>query len=194
MDISADLARRLHEAREALLWKLDGLGERDLRLPRTPTGTNLLGLVKHCAIIEHGYFGTSLGRDPGFAVPDYDYDADPNADLYATPDEPSASVIDLYRRVGAYVDATLAELPLDAPARVPWWGDAGETTLGRLLVHVFGDVSRHAGQADIIRESIDGAAGHAEDRPFVNPPVDGWDAHVRRLTAIADGFVPTPAP
>lgn len=194
MESNAALAHYLHEAREALIWKLDGLGERDLRLPRTPTGTNLLGLVKHCALMEHGYFGESLGRDPGIAVPVYDYDEDPNADLYATPDESAASIVDLYRRVAAYVDATLAELPPDTPARVPWWGDRGETTVGRLVVHVFGDVCRHAGQADIIRESIDGAAGHAEPRPFVNPPADGWGAHVRRLTAIAERFSPTPAP
>jgi uncharacterized damage-inducible protein DinB len=188
MESRTALAHYLHEAREALLWKLDGLSERELRLPRTPTGTNLLGLVKHCAIMEHGYFGDSLGRDPGVAVPVYDYDEDPNADLYATADEPAASIIELYRRVGAYVDATLAELPLDAPARVPWWGDRGETTLGRLIVHVLGDVARHTGQADIIRESIDGAAGHQEARAFVNPPADGWSAHVRRLTEIADRF------
>lgn len=188
MNLSADLARQLHQAREALLWKLDGLSERDLRLPRTPTGTNLLGLAKHCALMEHVYFGASLGRDPGVSVPDHDYDEDPNADLYAEEDESAASVVALYRRVGAYVDATLAELPLDTPARVAHWGDRGETTLGNLVGHVLGDVCRHAGQADIIRETIDGAAGHAEARAFVNPPADGWAAHVARLTAIADRF------
>jgi hypothetical protein len=34
---------------QARLWKLDGLSERDPRMPRTPTGTNLAGIVKHCA-------------------------------------------------------------------------------------------------------------------------------------------------
>ncbi|NEE26132.1 DUF664 domain-containing protein, partial [Streptomyces sp. SID7982] len=47
----------LQNARDALLWKLDGLSEYDIRRPLTPTGTNLLGLVKHVAGIELGYLG-----------------------------------------------------------------------------------------------------------------------------------------
>ena len=57
-----DLQRYLRTAREALLWKLDGVAERDLRLPRTPTGTNLLGIVRHVANVEIGYFGPTFGR------------------------------------------------------------------------------------------------------------------------------------
>src|SRR4028119_1039072 len=48
--------------REALLWKLDGLSEYDVRRPLTPTGTNLLGLVKHLTITEAWYFGEGFGR------------------------------------------------------------------------------------------------------------------------------------
>jgi hypothetical protein len=59
----ADLHRYLQAARDALLWKLDGLGERDLRLPRTPTGTNLIGIVKHMANVEIGYFADTFGRE-----------------------------------------------------------------------------------------------------------------------------------
>src|SRR5918998_2369138 len=55
MDLSdprAVLRRYLQAEREALLWKLDGLGERAVRMPRTPTGTSLVGIVKHCANVE----------------------------------------------------------------------------------------------------------------------------------------------
>ena len=159
MDRARVLITYLGAAREALLWKLEGLSEFELRAPRTPTGTTLLGIVKHCAIIQHGYFGIVLGRDPGIEVPAYDYDADPNSDLYATAEESAAQIIATFRAVGAYVDATLAELPLDFPARVPWWGDRGQTTLGRIAVHVLYDLSRHCGQADVLRESIDGRTG-----------------------------------
>ena len=48
--------------REAMLWKLDGLSEYDVRRPMVPTGTNLLGLVKHLASVELGYFGETFGR------------------------------------------------------------------------------------------------------------------------------------
>jgi hypothetical protein len=49
-------------AREALVWKLDGLSEYDARRPMVPTGTNLLGLVKHVASVEAGYFGETFDR------------------------------------------------------------------------------------------------------------------------------------
>ncbi|HEV8525923.1 MAG TPA: DUF664 domain-containing protein, partial [Actinomycetes bacterium] len=56
----AALRHYLQSNRDALLWKLDGLGERDLRMPRTPTGTNLIGIVKHMANVEIGYFGDTF--------------------------------------------------------------------------------------------------------------------------------------
>ena len=63
-DAKADLLDYLQGARETLLWKLDGLGEYDIRRPLTPTGTNLLGLVKHQAGGELIYFGDVFGRPP----------------------------------------------------------------------------------------------------------------------------------
>ncbi len=62
-EVRATLHRYLRDAREALLWKTEGLSERALRTPRTGTGTNLLGLVKHAASVEIGYFGETFGRD-----------------------------------------------------------------------------------------------------------------------------------
>src|SRR3954463_577615 len=108
--------------REAVLWKTEGLSERDLRLPRTPTGTSLIGIVKHCLNIEAGYFGPTFGRTPPMAselVPFSAYASDPQVDWYATADESTAALIDLYRRVGEYADATVEQLPLDTLGRVP---------------------------------------------------------------------------
>ncbi len=62
LNAKADLLRYLQASRDALLWKLDGLSEYDVRRPLTPTGTNLLGLVKHTAGVEIGYFGEVFGR------------------------------------------------------------------------------------------------------------------------------------
>ena len=53
----------------ALLWKLDGLSEYDVRRPLVPTGTNLLGLVKHVASVASGYFGDTFGRPFAEALP-----------------------------------------------------------------------------------------------------------------------------
>ncbi|WP_402469718.1 DinB family protein [Isoptericola aurantiacus] len=183
------LLHYLHDARESLLWKVDGLSERALRMPRTSTGTNLLGLIKHAASIESGYFGEVFDRPwptPEEMPWEDRLDEDPNADFYALPDEPAAQILDLYRRVAEFADATITDLPLDAPGRVPWWGERGDVTLQRIIVHVIFDLSRHAGHADILREEIDGAVGLVPRATNI-PDID-QDAYVAKLRAIAQQF------
>lgn len=187
-DAKAVLHEYLQSGREALLWKLDGLGERDLRMPRTPTGTNLIGIVKHMVNVEIGYFGDTFGRawpTPQNRVPEEQLDSDPQADWYATASESCDGIIALYRRVWTFADRTIYELPLDASGQVPWWGDGGnQVTLQRIIVHVIADLTRHVGHADILREGIDGAAGL---RPSVSnlPESYDWAAYVDKLTGLA---------
>ncbi|WP_097184022.1 DinB family protein [Blastococcus haudaquaticus] len=160
-DAKADLQRYLQSARDALLWKLEGLSEYDVRRPMTATGTNLLGLVKHLAHVELGYFGETFGRPVPEAVGWIEDDgSDPNWDMWATAAESRDEIVGMYRGAWAHADATIAALPLDAPGRVPWWpGDRASVTLHRVLVHVIAETDRHAGHADVVRELIDGAAG-----------------------------------
>jgi uncharacterized damage-inducible protein DinB len=194
-DVSEDekgvLHQYLQKAREDLIWKLDRLSERDARLPRTPTGNNMLGIVKHCLNVEAGYFGPTFGREFawGAELVSMDaYDEDPQADWYATEDETKDGLIDLYRRVAAFADETILQLPLDATGRVPWWPlHAAEVTLQRIVVHVIYDVSRHAGHADIMREAHDGAVGWQRAQANVPDGYD-WPAYVTKLTALADRF------
>jgi hypothetical protein len=184
----ADLHSYLRKTRDDLIWKLDGLSEREARLPRTPTGTNFLGAVKHCLNVEAGYFGPTFGREfptPDELVPLSAYDEDPQADWYAREDETKDGLIDLYRRVGAFADRTIEELPPDAPGRVAWWGDE-PVTLQQIVVHVIADLSRHAGHLDILREQHDGAIGLRRDNS--NLPDTDWPAYVAKLTALADRF------
>jgi uncharacterized damage-inducible protein DinB len=162
-DQKADLHRYLRAARESVLWKLDGLSDYDARRPLVSTGTNLLGLVKHLAGVEIGYFGDTFGRPFEDELPWLDDDAEPNADMWATADESRDDIVGLYRRVWAHADATIDALDLDAVGRVPWWPeDRREVTLHRILVHVATETHRHAGHADVVRELIDGAAGLRE--------------------------------
>ena len=81
-DPKDDLRRYLQRGREALLWKLDGLSEYDVRRPLVPTGTNLLGLVKHVASVESGYLGETFGRPFPEALPWLDDGAEANADMW----------------------------------------------------------------------------------------------------------------
>jgi hypothetical protein len=157
-DAKEMLHEYLREVRGALVWKLDGLSEYDIRRPLTPTGTNLLGLVKHLSIVEARYFGGTFGRPFPEHLPWWDDDAEPNADGWATEDETRAQIVDLYQRVWKHADATIDALGLDAPGRVTWW-PRPDVTLHAMLVHVLTETSRHAGHADILREGLDGAAG-----------------------------------
>lgn len=183
----ADLLRYLRTAREALLWKLDGLSEYDLRRPMTPTGTNLLGLVKHVASVELGYFGETFGRPSGEPLPWFEDDAEPNADMWATADETREQIVGLYHRAWKHSDATIAELSLDATGHVPWWPDErNEVTLHQILVHMIAETHRHAGHADIVRELLDGAVGVREGNDNMAPGDPSWWAEYRsRLERVA---------
>jgi hypothetical protein len=158
-DVKGDLHDYMRGARETLVWKLEDLGEYDIRRPLTPTGTNLLGLVKHSAWELAMYFGSEVfGRSHDVSLPWMAEDAEPNADMWARPDETTDGIVALYRQTWVIADETIEELPLDAEARVWWWGD-DPVTLHRVLVHVTANTQRHAGHADIIRESVDGSVG-----------------------------------
>ena len=154
----SNLHGRLRRDREALLWKLDGLSEYDARRPLTVTGSNLLGLVKHVASVEARYFGEVFARPFPEPLPRWqDHDG---SDLWATEGETRDQIIEFYRRTREHSDATINELPLDAPGHVPWWPEPyADTNLFAVLVHVLGESIRHAGHADILRESLDGRTG-----------------------------------
>ncbi len=179
----ADLHRYLQKARDALVWKLEGLSAYDVRRPLTPTGTNLLGLVKHAAGVELGYLGDTFGRPSGEPLPWLAEGAEVNADMWAAPDETRDDIVALYRRAWAHADATVEALPLDTTGTVPWWpADRAELTLHHAVVRVIADTSRHAGHADILREQLDGATGElpgATSLPSADPA--WWAAHRDRL-------------
>jgi uncharacterized damage-inducible protein DinB len=179
-DPKDDLHRYLQTAREALLWKLDGLSEYDARRPLVPSGTNLLGLVKHVASVEAGYFGDTFGRPFPEPLPWLDDESEDNADMWATPEQSREQIVGLYHRVWEHSDATIRELPLDALGVVPWWPQVrGEVTLHRILVHMIAETHRHTGHADIVRELIDGAIGYRPDNDNLPHADAGWWAGYR---------------
>lgn len=183
----ADLLRYLQDARDALLWKLEGLSEYDVRRPLTPTGTNLLGLVKHVTYVELGYLGDTFGRPAAPGRPWYGPVADDNSDMWASADESRADIVDRYRQAWQHADATVAALPPDAVGKVPWWQSGkDEITLHHALARVLADTQRHAGQADILREQLDGSAGWLQNS--TNLPSDDpawWQDYRDRLERTA---------
>jgi len=179
------LQRYLQQAREAVVGALDGLGDYDVRRPMTPTGTSLLGLVKHLASVELGYLGDSVGRPSGIELAwDNDEDYASGADMYAHADESREWLLDLYRTAWAHSDESIGTLGIDAPATVAWWPEERrQTTLGRIVVHLIAETARHAGHADILRETIDGRGGR--DHDDVGDQA-WWDEHVHRVQAAAE--------
>lgn len=185
MDPKRSIHRYLDKQRAALLAKLDGVGERDVRWPITQTGTNLLGLVKHVASIELGYFGEVFDRPSNEPLPWYDDGAETNADMWATADESREDIVALYERAAVHADATIEALALDAPGRVPWWpAERQQVTLHQIMVHVTVEIARHAGHADIIRELIDGAAGD-NDGNLPDQTAQEWATYRLRLEEAA---------
>jgi len=182
------LSAALQEVRDAMLYKLDGLSDTDMRLPMVPSGTNLLGLVKHLAGLEYGYLGAAFGRPAPERMSWIDdgtvWDG---ADMWAAEGETTDYLTGLYRRACAHADATIETLDLSAVGTVPWW-PAGrrEASLRRLMVRMIQETSRHAGHADIIRELIDGSGGrHPGDPSFPARDDDYWRDYVTRIRQAA---------
>jgi hypothetical protein len=186
-DQKADLRRYLQQARDAMVWKLDGLSEYDIRRPLVPTGTNLLGLIKHLTGVE-ARLGSTFGRP---SPEEFEWDPDDpgldmNFDMYATAEESRASIVDAYRRSWAHTDATIDALPLDAVGHVPHWpAEHNEMTLHQMIVRVTADSQRHAGHADIVRELIDGTAGFTPGSSNLPDSGYSWQDHWNRVEATA---------
>lgn len=189
MSLPSDAKTTLHNAmktqREALVRKLDGLGEYDIRRPMTPTGTNLLGLVKHTGSVQLGYFGEVFSRPAEFDVPWLNDDVPEDADMWATEDESRERILAFFVRSSRHADETIELLPLDARGSVPWWPEERrKVTLHRILVHLTAEFARHAGHADILRETIDGATGNDNRHP-TDEDAAFWSDYTRRLEQAA---------
>ncbi|HEY9293737.1 MAG TPA: DinB family protein [Microlunatus sp.] len=178
--VKDDLWFRLRGARATMIDKVDGLSEYDLRRPMTPTGTNLLGLIKHLAGEEYGYLGEVFGRPASVRPSWFRDDPATEIDMWATPGEASSYIVEVYRQATAHADETIRVLDLDSPGTVPHWGENGQTTLGSMLVLMVGETAQHAGQADIVRELLDGVVGA--------PNLDRGSGRLAEVQAAADLF------
>jgi hypothetical protein len=178
--------------REALVWKLDGLSEYDIRR-LTSTGTNLLGLVKHSATWEARYFGEVFGRPFPEPLPRWDDEAAAGTDLWVTAEETREQIIGFYRRVWEHADATIDTLAIDAPGHVPWW-PRPDVKLFNILVHILTETNRHAGHADILREQLDGAVGTAAQSTALQEyDAAYWQNHCAKIEQAARAADPANA-
>jgi hypothetical protein len=154
----AALHAHLRAARDALIWKVEGLSEADCRRPMTPTGTNLIGIVKHMTWIESWYLCEFFGHERPYLAWEWEFDADwgHHSHMYAKPEETTEALIATYRAATEAADRTIEQLDLDATGE-HWSGDT--VSLRSMLLTVLLDTTRHAGHSDIVRELIDGTTG-----------------------------------
>lgn len=147
------LRASLDRHRDVVLWKVAGLDDASLRRPMTPSGTSLLGLVKHLAAVELGWFCESFGRETEPLPFDPD---DEDADLRVGPDESTADVLAFYGRARSAADQVIDEVALEETGTA-WTGEP--VSMRWVLIHMIEETARHAGHMDILRELIDGATG-----------------------------------
>jgi len=101
---------------------LGELGEYDARRPLAPSGTNILGLVKHLVGVERSYLGECVDRPPGFTLPwEEDGSIWDGADMWFRAEESRDYIVGLYHRIWQNSDASIDALPLDTEAHVHWW-------------------------------------------------------------------------
>ncbi|MBO0919090.1 DinB family protein [Streptomyces laculatispora] len=141
----------LDRHRDVVLWKLEGLDDEQLRRPMTPTGTNLLGLVKHLATVEYGWFCESFG----YEVEKLWFDS-ATEDMTIAPEETTAGILAFYERARAAADRAIEKTDLDVTG-TSWNGRT--VSMRWVLIHMLEDVVRHAGHMDIVRELLDGSTG-----------------------------------
>jgi hypothetical protein len=142
----------LDRHRDVVLWKIEGLDDEQLRRPMTPSGTSLLGLVKHLGAVEYSWFCHTFGRETEPLPLD---DDDPDADLRVE-GEATSDIVAFYRRACLAADGVIEEVGVDGLGTA-WFGD--QVSMRWVLIHMVEETARHAGHMDIVRELIDGSTG-----------------------------------
>jgi uncharacterized damage-inducible protein DinB len=152
-----------------------GLTDEEARLTPTASSLSIGGLVKHVADMERRWIDMMLGRDRGDAAGDRQASYLDNFRL--RDDETLAGALAAYDDVARETERVVegvADLnrAVPVPKGVPWFPqDVDSWTVRWVLLHLVEETARHAGHADIIRESIDGATMF----PLM-AAVEGWPA------------------
>jgi uncharacterized damage-inducible protein DinB len=141
--------------RGTIVCKLEGLSDADLRRPHQPSGLTLLGIVKHLADVERGWFREVFAGEARGGPGDT---GDPDRSWHIDPGETTADVLALYASEVAKARDIVRKADMDAIAAAPGPDMVG-VQLRWIVTHMIEETGRHCGHADLIRESIDGETG-----------------------------------
>jgi len=152
------LQASLNRHRDAVVWKLQGLDDTELRRATLPSGNTLLGMVKHLATWEYIWICRTFGHPTEQLPID---EGDDYADVRIDPGDSTAGILAFYSRSRAAADQVIGGVDLDE-AGTTMFGDT--VSLRWAVIHILEDTARHAGHIDIMRELIDGMVGdHQRD-------------------------------
>jgi uncharacterized damage-inducible protein DinB len=147
----------LDQQRDALIRKIDGLSDEDARRAATVSSLSLLSLIKHSAVWERRWFQIIFA---GHSFPDewpvVEQEQKAGASFALADEDTVESVVAEYRKQIAVSQDILASHDLDARCA---WSDLADENLRWVTMHMIEETARHAGHADIIRETIDGSRG-----------------------------------
>jgi uncharacterized damage-inducible protein DinB len=149
------LLRYLDWYRDALLRKVNGLSDAELRAPVEPLGWSPLGLIQHLGWVERRWLRWGFAAE---AVEPY-RDGDEGAEWRVN--APTAEVLAAYRAEVAQARSLTVGADLATPSRTGGRFPHAATapSLGRILFHLLQEYARHVGQLDVARELIDGTTG-----------------------------------
>jgi Protein of unknown function (DUF664) len=158
----------LERQRRTFAWKCGDLDATGLQAKLAPSSMTLGGLLKHLALVEDEYFsGRLLGQELGSPWDAVDWDADPDWEWHSAAEDTPEQLITLWQgavaRSRSAVAEALADGGLDRLATGVTDAEGRAPSLRRIMIDLIEEYARHAGHADIIRESVDGLVG--EDPP-----------------------------
>lgn len=160
----ADLLAMLGKHRHFLRFTVRDLTDEQARARTTASELTLGGLIKHVAATERGW-ADFIVEGPA-AIGDFDAMTEEDFARHADgfrllPEETLAGVLADYDEVARRTDELVAALPdLDAAQplpKAPWFEPGASWSARRVLMHIVAETAQHAGHADILRESLDGA-------------------------------------
>jgi hypothetical protein len=150
-DEKAMLSAFLDRYRETMIWKLKGLSREQASRRLVPSESTLLGVVKHLAYVERGWFQGDFAGEP-ITFPWEE--GEPGADFVIEPEDTTESIVGLYEGEIARARVVVERASLDDLSH-----EKDPRSLRWIMIHMIEETARHAGHADILRELTDGAIG-----------------------------------
>ena len=170
----------LAQQRDALRFAVHGLTDEQAASKPSVSALSLAGLIKHVARVERYWTVEVVAGRPCPELDTTDYEAGFRLEAGET----VASLLAAYAAVAAETEAIvngIADLgqPVPVPKGVPWFPqDVDAWSVRWVLLHLIQETARHAGHADLIRESLDGATMYA-----LMAAAEGWGADLERWQA-----------